>query len=279
VSGVKDLVRPLWRKAAERAAQAYVAGPSVGDAVKVGRRWRGRRVRTTIGFWNDGADPATKVQHETLKCVGALERFLPGGYVSIKLAAMGYREDLLRPILVRAAKAGFRVHFDSLGPETVDETNSVIDRARALHDDLGCTLPGRWVRSVDDAQRATDRGLAVRVVKGQWADPDAPDRDAREGYLAVVRRLAGKARLVAVATHDVPLAERCVRLLADAGTPCELELLHGLPMRKALSLARRRRVPVRIYVPYGESWLPYSLDYVERHPAVMLWLVRDLLGG
>ena len=279
MTGVKGLVRPLWRKAAERAARAYVAGPSVRDAVRVGRRWRGRRVRTTIGFWNDGEDPATKVQLETLKCVAALERTLPGGYVSIKLAAMKYREDLLRPILVRAADAEFRVHFDSLGPETVDETNAVIDRARALHDDLGCTLPGKWLRSVDDAERATDKGLAVRVVKGQWVDPEAPERDAREGYLEVVRRLAGKARLVAIATHDVPLAERCVRVLADAGTPFELEMLHGLPMRKALSLARRRRVPVRIYVPYGESWLPYSLDYVERHPEVMLWLVRDLLGG
>ena len=279
MSGVKALVRPLWRKAAERAAQAYVAGPSVADAVKVGRRWRGRRVRTTVGFWNDGADPATKVQHETLKCVAALERFLPGGYVSIKLAALKYREDLLRPILRSAADAGFRVHFDSLGPETVDKTNAVIDGARALHDDLGCTLPGKWVRSVEDAAVASEKGLAVRVVKGQWVDPEAPDRDAREGYLEVVRGLAGKARLVAIATHDVPLAERCVRVLQDAGTPHELELLHGLPMRKALSLAKRRRVPTRIYVPYGESWLPYSLDYVERHPEVMLWLLRDLLGG
>ena len=148
-----------------------------------------------------------------------------------------------------------------------------------MHDDLGCTLPGRWVRSLDDAERATEKGLAARVVKGQWADPDAPDRDGREGCLEVVRRLAGKARLVAIATHDVPLAERCVRVLQETSTPVELELLHGLPMRGALSMARRCRVPVRVYVPYGESWLPYSLDYVERHPEVMLWLVRDLLGG
>ena len=279
MSGVKALVRPVWRKVAERAAQAYVAGSSVNDAVRVGRRWRGRRVRTTIGFWNDGEDPAEKVQRETLKCVGALERCLPGGYVSIKLAAMGYREDLLRPILVRAADAGFRVHFDSLGPETVDRTNAVIDHALELHDDLGCTLPGRWVRSVEDAEVAAGKGLAVRVVKGQWADPEAPQRSAHAGFLEVVERLAGRARLVAIATHDAPLAERCVRLLQAAGTDVELELLHGLPMRKALALARRRGVPIRVYVPYGESWLPYSLDYVERHPEVVFWLVRDVLGA
>jgi len=264
---------------ATRAARAYVAGPTVGDAVRVARRWRGRRVASTIGFWNDGGDPFDLVQRETLKCVSALERLLPGGYVSIKLAAMGYREDLLRPVLGRAARSGFRVHFDSLGPETVERTNAVIERALPLHDDLGCTLPSRWARSLDDAEWALARGLAVRVVKGQWEDPDAPGRDAREGFLAVVSRLAGRARHVAVATHDVPLAERCVRALQDAGTPVELELLHGLPMRRALGMARRRRVGVRVYVPYGESWLPYSLDYVERHPDVVLRLVRDLLGG
>lgn len=278
MTGVEALVRPLWRKAAERAARAYVAGPSVGDAVQVARRWRGRHVRATIGFWNDVEDPATKVQHETLKCVGALERYLPGGYVSVKLAALKYREDLLRPVLVRAAQAGLRVHFDALGPETVDRTNAVIDRARTLHDDLGCTLPGRWLRSLEDADRAVEKGLAVRLVKGHWEDPEAPGRDARDGTLELARRLAGRARLVAIATHDVPLAERSVRVLADAGTQVELELLHGLPMKKALGLARRRRVPVRVYVPYGESWLPYALDYVERHPGVVLRQVRDLLG-
>lgn len=276
---VKALLRPLWRKVAARAARAYVAGAAVGDAVRVARRWNGRRVATTIGFWNDAADPHERVQRETLKCVAAVERHLPGGYVSIKLAALGYRDDLLRPILEGAARASLRVHFDSLGPETVDRTNAVIERARALHDDLGCTLPARWARSPDDAERAAARGLAVRVVKGQWEDPDAPGRDARQGFLAVVERLAGRARLVAVATHDVPLAERCVAVLRDAGTPVEIELLHGLPMRRALGLARRRRVPARVYVPYGESWLPYSLDYAERHPEIVLRLARDLLGG
>lgn len=275
----KALLRPLWRKAAARAARAYVAGPTVGDAVRVARRWNGRRVATTIGFWNDGEDPPGLVQQETLKCVGALERHLPGGYVSIKLAAMGYRDDLLRPVLERAAEAGFRVHFDSLGPETADRTNAAIERALPLHDDLGCTLPSRWTRSLEDADWAVAHGLAVRIVKGQWEDPDAPGRDAREGFVEVVSRLAGRSRRVAVATHDVPLAERCVRVLQEAGTPVEIELLHGLPMRKALGLARRRRVALRVYVPYGESWLPYSLDYVERHPDVVLRLARDLLGG
>ena len=119
----------------------------------------------------------------------------------------------------------------------------------------------------------------MRVVKGQWEDPDAPDRDPRDGFYEVVDRLAGRVRRVAVATHDVPLAERCLDRLAKAGTPADYELLHGLPSRRALRLAQRKRVQVRVYVPYGASWLPYSADWARRNPQVVLWLLRDFLGG
>lgn len=210
---------------------------------------------------------------------GVLARYVPGGYISIKLPAIDYRADLLDPVLERAARAGFRVHFDSLGPETVDRTNEVIARTRTIYPDLGCTLPGRWQRSVADADEVAPSDLVVRVVKGQWDDPEAPDLDPRAGFLDVVDRLAGRAGKVAVATHDVPLAARCLDKLRRAGTPVELELLHGLPSRRALAMARRRRVPVRIYVPYGESLLPYSVSYVRHHPGIAFWALWNLGGG
>jgi len=279
VSSWKAALRPLYLAAARRAAQAYVAGDSVGDALKVCRRWKSRHVSTTIGYWNDGADTAEAVQRAYLACLAALARHLPDGYLSIKLGAMKYRQDLLAPILTRAKTDGFRVHFDSLGPETVERTNEEIVVARKTWADLGCTLPGRWRRSVDDVAWAVENDLSVRVVKGQWPDPEVPALDPAEGFYRVVDTLAGRAKRVAVATHDVALAERCLHRLQQAGTPADYELLHGLPMRQALKMARRRRVRVRIYVPYGASFLPYSLDYVQKHPAVIFWLAKDALSG
>lgn len=81
---------------------------------------------------------------------------------------------------------------------------------------IGVALPARWGRSLEDADAAVAGGLAVRVVKGEWPDPDR-DLDPRRAYLELIDRLAGRARHVGVATHDRELArEAFARLVAKA---------------------------------------------------------------
>jgi proline dehydrogenase len=234
----------------------------------------------------------------------------PASYVSIKLPALRFSRELLREVAEKAMAPsplpgggegrsskeravfdhgtrsapttwGRRLHFDSLAPETVERTQQMIDELLADLPglDVGCTLPGRWRRSVEDAHWAARRDLFVRVVKGQWADPEDPNRDAGVGYLEVINQLAGRARRVAVATHDVALAAEAVRRLRAARTPCELELLYGLPMRQSIKQARELGVGVRIYVPYGETYLPYALSQVRRRPRVLWWLVKDAVAS
>jgi proline dehydrogenase len=117
----------------------------------------------------------------------------------------------------------------------------------------------------------------VRVVKGEWADPDQPGLAMREGFMAVVDRLAGRGRHVSVATHDADLAREAVRRLAAAGTPHDIELLLGLPFTRVVAVAREAGLPVRVYVPYGHASLRYGLGYLRRNPRRVWWLARDLL--
>ena len=113
------------------------------------------------------------------------------------------------------------------------------------------------------------------MVKGQWAgEPDLP---LHSGFLAVVDRLAGRVPAVGVATHDWRLASEAITRLRNAGTPCELELLYGLPLVRAAAVARRLETPVRIYVPYGRGWLPYALSRAFSSPRTVARLARDLV--
>jgi proline dehydrogenase len=200
-------------------------------------------------------------------------------YLSIKAPALGYAGGFLYRVLRQAQHYGVGVHFDSHGMETADETFSAIDEARRLHDNIGCTLPGRWRRSVRDAERAVRLGLNVRVVKGQWADPADPKRNAEAGFLSVIDRLAGRARYVAVATHDTLLAAEALKRLRSARTPCGLELLFALPVRKQLAQAEAAGVRTRFYAPYGYPWLPYHLSDLPRSPRILRWVLYDCIAG
>lgn len=267
--------RAAMRSVLTRVARIYVAGDDVVDARRVAERWAARAVPSTFGFWDDGRDTPRDVANQYLR---GLDELRSDEYLSIKLTALDYSEALLEELAERAAKRRIRLHFDAMSPDSADRTRRSVTAFAARYGSkfpIGYTLPGRWGRSVEDAAWACELRLPVRVVKGQFPDGSAGDPAA--GFERVVRALAGRAVHVAVATHDVPLAERSLRRLADQGTSRELELLYGLPVRKSLRSAGKLRERVRVYIGYGRAHVPYAVSKVMENPKMMLWMARDLL--
>jgi len=264
--------------AAERAAaRRYLAGPSLEDAVRLEADYAARGWPTTVGYWNFDADDEAFVAAQNEAIVAALSG-RPDAQVSIKVTAIGERQAVVGALLERAAQAGVGVHIDAMAPERQD---AALDIACALAAEspapLGCTLTGRWPRSIADAARVAGEPLRVRVVKSEWPSHDDPDRDPRAGYLEVVDALADAGALhVAVATHDAPVAQRALARLIAAGIPCELQVLHGMRAAPAIEVARHAGVPVRIYVGYGSGRVPYPVRAAPRDPRVAARLVRDL---
>ncbi|MDE2411749.1 MAG: proline dehydrogenase, partial [Sphingomonadales bacterium] len=77
---------------------------------------------------------------------------------------------------------------------------------------------------------------------------------------------------------DPDLAGQALALLKASGTPCELELLRGLPRRRCEAAAHRAGVPVRLYLPFGGGWWSYAIDSALERPYLPLWWLRDWLG-
>jgi proline dehydrogenase len=255
-----------------------VVGERLGDALPVCQDLARRGLSSTLGFWDSGNDSPESVANQYINAIAAIERHGHDCYVSVKFSALAFDSSIADEVVLRARRKQIRVHFDSLAPDGADRVFSFISsQLRTRGCEIGCTLPGRWQRSLQDAERAIDMGLAVRVVKGQWADDRQPEPDMRQGFLEVVDRLAGRARYVAVATHDPFVAERAMRKLRDTRTAFGLELLWGLPVRQVIRIARELQAPVRFYIPYGHAWLPYAMAQARKNPRILLWLMRDVL--
>jgi proline dehydrogenase len=276
---LSDAVRPTAHRISKFLSGAYVAGPELRDAVRAVDRFGRNGHAATIGYFNsDGESPRAIAALN----MGALEAIADGrrnGYVSIKAPALNFDHTLVREMARVSQRTGVGLHFDSHEIDTADSTFTLIETAVRDSRHVGCTLPSRWTRSLHDADRAGSLGMRVRVVKGQWADPAQPDVDVGKSYLALVDRLAGRVRAVGVATHDPVLARAAMRRLRRAGTPCELELLFGLPMRGALAVAREESVPVCVYVPFGNGWMPYAMSQLRRNPGIALWMMKDAMAA
>jgi proline dehydrogenase len=216
------------------------------------------------------------VTHAYVEVLRATSEVASDCYLSIKAPALKFDLDLVKTVLGEARRLNAIVHFDSMGPETADRTFSTIEEARNIYPNLGCTLPGRWRRSLRDAERALELGLRIRVVKGLWAGIGNDETDPREGFLNVIDTISGRAVHAAIATHNPAIARFSLRRLKNAGTPCELELLYGLPQQPMLKIARDFGVRARMYVPHGHVGLPYRLKNAIRNPQIVGWFLHDL---
>lgn len=262
----------------QRAASSYVAGPSVQDALKVASRIQSRGLQFTIGYWDGPDDSPIRILEEYIAAIRAISE-KPGAYLSIKVPSIQFNAELLKDVIEEARRHRVRIHFDSHSLEEATATRALCEKFIDSGAELSYTLPGRWFRSIPDAQWLIDCQLPVRVVKGQWPDANHSEGDLREGYLAVIDALAGKARHVEVASHDPMLVKESMRRLRAAGTSCQMELLFGLPMRQSLALAEELKSPVRIYVPYGKAYLPYALSKVKNNPRIAWWMLRDFASS
>lgn len=260
---------------ARKASRNYIAGPAPEDAQRVGRRLVDRGYWITQGYWDGSGDAPEEVLDTYLATLRQLAGLDGNHYLSLKIPALRYSREMFAAVLAASRRSNVPLHFDSLAPEHAERMHAFIrQHSQPESGNIGCTLPGRWRRSIEDADRVSELGLNVRVVKGQWEDPVDPERDARSGYLDVVDRLAGKARCVRIATHDAPLAREALSRLIGAGTRCELELLFGLPVNNLVPLAAELGVPVRIYIAFGHAYLPYALASLRKQPGMLLKLFK-----
>jgi proline dehydrogenase len=226
---------------------------------------------TTLGFWDAEGDAPRTLADRYLEALEAMRGVPSHAYLSIKLPALGGAGDLLNEVAAQALEVGARLHFDALTPDSVEKTQAAIDALRERFPLLaiGYTLPGRWQRSVADAEWAIARRLPVRVVKGQFPEQDSNDVDPCQGFLAVIKALAGRAAHVDVATHDAALAGEAAALLTAAGTPFDRECLWGMPR------PRREASQVRVYIPYGAAYLPYAVAKLRKNPRLAGRLLID----
>ena len=279
MSAIRKAIWSGWFQVARLAGRHYIAGATVTEAIETAQRLAGQALTSTICYWNGEQDAKEFVAQQYTDILTELARSSLTSYLSVKATALNYSRQHLANLIERARPAGTRIHFDAMWPESAEPTLALLDEFRTQYPKLSFTLPGRWQRSLADAERAIEWQMPVRVVKGQWADPQQPDLDLRAGYLNVIERLAGRATHVAVATHDPDLAAASLQRLRAAGTSCELELLFGLPTRDVLPLARQAGVPVRMYIPFGAAWAPYCLSQVRRNPRILWWVARDAALG
>src|SRR2546427_248394 len=152
----------------QRAASSYSAGPTMGSARAACEHLASLGIASTVCYWNRPSDSPLVTTERYLRLFELIRDLPSGSYLSVKAPALGFDMKLIEEILDQAHRTNSTVHFDAMSPETADRTIALIEKARHVYPNLGCTLPSRWLRSLRDVDRAIEWNLRIRLVKGEW---------------------------------------------------------------------------------------------------------------
>jgi proline dehydrogenase len=202
------------------------------------------------------------------------------GYIHVKPTHLGLKLDKsfclenVRALLVAARRQGLFVRMDMEDSPCIDDTLDMYYRLRPEFDNVGVVIQARMRRSLADVRELAKVKADVRVCKGIYLEPHAiafTDPELiRRNYALLVEELLGAGSRVAIATHDERLvfeASRTVERLGISQERYEFQMLLGVmtPLRAVVRAAGHR---VRVAVPYGPNWYPYSLRRLRKNPAI-----------
>jgi proline dehydrogenase len=261
-------------------ARCYPIRPNnAEEAAELCRVIIGHSLAATVGKLSKSGDDPGQVAREyqrTSACLGPSHdryRF----YLSVKPPALNFEARHASAIVATAVQNRQNVHFDAHGFEHADATLRMLEgvleqfpKEEGVRWSFGITLPARWKRSLADAAWVVDNGVRPRIVKGDFAAGAAEETDPAQGFLALVDTLAGKVPELALATHDCSLAREAVTHCKKAGAAVELELFFGRPCASMMALSRELQVPLRFYVPYGDTLLIYAIRDLLANPHKLL---------
>jgi proline dehydrogenase len=255
--------------AAWRAASRYVAGRSLEEALPATADLLEQGNGVSVDLFGERVrDPAEadRVVDDYLAVIDALPPPPADAWLSVDLSHLALNTDAASvaerlAAIARALPDGRRVQ---VGAEEAAQADAILAcvlqvAGLGMADRLGATVQANLRRAPVDADALAEAGVYVRLVKGAYVEPDAhPFGEPTDvAFLRLGSRLAEGGAAWSMATHDARLREAL--LLAHGTRPVE-QLLGVRP--EALPELHARRIPTRVYVPYGPNWFRYWLRRV-----------------
>jgi proline dehydrogenase len=276
-----------------RVASRYVAGENIDDAVHTLHEMNVEGAMATVDVLGEEVQERSKTERAVSQYLDLLDRIETEGLdanISIKPTMLGLKidEDLCADnaniVVSRAAELGNFVRIDMEDHTCTDATLRVYRRIHDAHPiAVGVVLQSYLHRTTADVTDLLPLSPNIRICKGIYREPRAiaweDFETIRANFIYNMEKLLSAGAYVGIATHDPHLVWAGMaavdRLKLDRDR-YEFQMLLGVdPELRSIILSAGHRL--RVYVPYGRDWYPYSMRRLRENPTVAHHVVRAML--
>jgi len=277
-----------------KVAMRYVAGERLSDAVDVVRELNKTGVMATLDVLGEAVQDrsaATVAVEEYLRLYAAISEHGLDSNVSVKPTLLGLeideafcRDNIERIAQAARAQENF-LRIDMEDRTTTDATLRIYAELQARYGNLGVVLQAYMRRTLTDIDRLSPDGGNVRLCKGIYIEPRPTAwkgfDTVRRNFVAALEKLLRRNIYAAIATHDEYLVCAAMELIDQLGVDpsrYEFQMLLGVDreLRRIILDGGHR---LRVYVPYGPDWYPYSIRRLRENPEVAVHVARAFLRG
>lgn len=290
VTGLPAVPKPIVGRVASR----YVAGETLADALRVIRTLNQEGAMATLDVLGEEVserEKATAAVEEYVRVLEAIDREKLDSNVSIKPTMLGLKidesfcRDNIDRIVATAKQYNNFVRIDMEDRTTTDATLRIYHELHAKHGNVGVVLQAYMRRTLADIAALPKQGASVRICKGIYVEPRTVAwkgyETVRANYVRALEKLIENGVYPGIATHDEYLVCRAVELIDKhrlGREQYEFQMLLGVDdeMRRLLIAGGHR---LRVYVPFGRDWYPYSIRRLRENPEVARHVLRAMLSG
>ncbi|HXU45321.1 MAG TPA: proline dehydrogenase family protein [Thermoanaerobaculia bacterium] len=287
VTGLPLVPKPIVGRVAAR----YVAGETLDDAVEVVRSLNASGAMVTLDLLGEEVSErakATASTEEILRILETIHRLGLDANVSIKPTMLGLKIDegfcreSIERIVASAKSFGNFVRIDMEDASTTDATLRIWNDLFARYGNVGVVLQAYMRRTLSDIAALPAEGVNIRLCKGIYVEPRRIAwkgyHTVRANYVAALEKLIVQGIYPAIATHDEYLVCAALALIDKhrlARERYEFQMLLGVdPELRNILLAAGHRL--RVYVPYGRDWYPYSTRRLRENPEIARHVLRSM---
>lgn len=294
-----------------RAASRFVAGERLEDAIRVVQALNQKGINATLdllGEHTTNPEKAEAATRDVLKIIARIDQTGIRSNVSIKLTQIGLAldeglcEQNLRRILESAKQHGAFVRIDMEDSPWTEKTLALFRKMQQEcgGENVGIVIQSYLYRSVEDIAALMKIQARVRLCKGAYKEPAEvaflEKKDVDNNYDKLTAMLIDGALtagaptlspngkippLPAVASHDekrITFAKAYAQRVGLPKAALEFQMLYGIRRELQERLAAEG-YPVRVYVPFGSEWYPYTMRRLAERPANLWFFLSNFFRG
>ncbi len=274
-------------------ARRYIAGEQLEDAVRVTGELNEKGIVATIDVLGESINNKKEAEAAKKECISVLEAINKNNLdanLSIKPTQLGLIIDKefclqqISEILDVAKSYNNFVRMDMEDSSVTASTLEVFTKLNKKYDNVGIVLQSYLRRTLNDVGQLKINNTNYRLCKGIYIEPEniafKEREEVRKNFIQSLELMLDNGNYVGIATHDEYLINEAYRMIKEKNIPknkFEFQMLYGVTehLRDKINSDGYK---IRIYIPYGEHWYPYSVRRLKENPQLAWYITKSIFS-